>query len=134
MPINNNNFVDKRHRRPVFLNLFVLRLPIGGIISILHRVTGVLLVFLIPLAVYVLDQSLSDPGFFQQLHLWLSQWWTRLILLIVMIMLFQHLFSGLRHLALDIDWGISRQTARLTAWLTLAATLLLAAGVEWWLQ
>lgn len=132
MPINNSNFVDKR-RRPVFLNLLVLRLPVGGVVSILHRITGVLLVLLIPVALYALDRSLSDPDYFQLFRNWMGLWWGKLLVLLVLLILIQHFLSGLRHLALDIDLGIDKQTAKLTAWLTFAGTLILLAGFQWWL-
>ena len=134
MPINNNNSVDKSAYRPVFLNLLAIRLPVGGVVSILHRVTGVLLVLLTPLGIYLLDRSLSDAGFFVQLQTWLSQMWFQITLLLICGLLLQHFFSGLRHLALDIDWGIDRQTARITAWLTFAGTILLLIVTGIWLQ
>ena len=134
MPINNNNSVDKSANRPVFLNLLVIRLPVGGVVSILHRISGVLLVLLTPLGIYLLDRSLSDPEFFAQLQTLVSQGQCQLVLLFVAALLFQHFFSGLRHLALDIDWGIGRQRARVTAWLTFATTLLLLAAIGVWLR
>lgn len=134
MPINNNNSVDKTLKRPVFLNLLVIRLPVGGIVSILHRVSGVLLVLLTPIGIYLLDRSLSDPVFFNQLQTSMSQGWCQLVLLLVAGLLFQHFFSGLRHLALDIDWGVHRQSARITAWLTFVGTILLLAAVGAWVR
>jgi len=132
MPINNNNSVDKTLNRPVFLNLLVIRLPVGGIVSILHRVSGALLVLLTPIGIYLLDRSLSDPGFFTQLQASMNQGWCQLAMLLVAGLLIQHFFSGLRHLALDIDWGIRRQSARITAWLTFVGTfLVLVAGGVW---
>jgi succinate dehydrogenase / fumarate reductase cytochrome b subunit len=82
----------------------------------------------------LLDRSLSDPGFFMQLQTWLSQAWFQFILFLICGLLFQHFFSGLRHLAIDIDWGIDRQTARITAWLTFVGTVLLLAVTGAWLQ
>ena len=132
MPINNNNSVDKSVNRPVFLNLLVIRLPVGGVVSILHRISGVSLVLLTPLGIYLLDRSLSDPGFFAQLQTFVSQGQYQLVLLLAAALLFQHFFSGFRHLALDIDWGIGRQKARVTAWLTFAATLFLLVVIGAW--
>ena len=45
---------------PVFLNLLQIRLPIAGIMSIIHRASGMLMVLLIPLSIYLLDLSLTD--------------------------------------------------------------------------
>lgn len=124
MSINNKNSVDKSIYRPVFLDLFLIRLPIGGIVSIIHRVTGILLVLLTPIAIYLLDRSLASPEFFFQIKAQLVHWWARLLVLTVLAVFVQHLFSGLRHLALDIDWGIEKSQARITSWLTFASTVL----------
>ena len=52
MPHNNN--------RPVFLDLARIRLPITAIISIAHRMTGIVLFLSIPFAIYLLGLSLSS--------------------------------------------------------------------------
>jgi len=114
--------MGKNKPRPVFLNLFIIRLAIGGLVSIIHRITGVLLVLLTPLVIYLFDLSLNDPAQFVRLWSWFGEWFGRLLLLALLAILVQHLFSGLRHLAMDIDWGIEKQTARLSAWGTLVAT------------
>ena len=38
-------------RRPKHLNLLVIRLPLPGVLSILHRVSGVILLAALPLGV-----------------------------------------------------------------------------------
>ena len=48
--------------RPVFLNLVKIRLPIAGVMSIIHRVSGVVMVASIPLVIYLLDLSLSGAA------------------------------------------------------------------------
>ncbi|HUX82308.1 MAG TPA: succinate dehydrogenase, cytochrome b556 subunit, partial [Halothiobacillus sp.] len=51
-------------RRPVSLNLFKIRLPLPGIVSIMHRASGAFLFLLLPLLLYVLQLSLtSAEGF-----------------------------------------------------------------------
>jgi succinate dehydrogenase / fumarate reductase cytochrome b subunit len=132
--INNKISVDKSIDRPVFLDLFLIRLPIGGIVSIVHRVTGILLVLLTPFAIYLLDRSLSSPEFFNHIKTLLAHWWVRLLVLTVLAVFIQHLFSGLRHLALDIDWGIEKQQARITSWLTFVSTVLVLVTAGYLMQ
>ncbi len=110
--------------RPVFLNLFRIRLPIGGIVSILHRVTGVLLVLSIPLMLYLLQQALADAASFDALVGALRSPGAKLLTLLALASLAQHFFSGLRHLLLDLDIGTGKAEARGLAWLTFAATAL----------
>ena len=55
-------------QRPVFLNLLQIRLPLGGVLSILHRVSGVLLVLAIPIFVYFLQLLGGDEERVHILH------------------------------------------------------------------
>ncbi len=114
--------MGKSRPRPVFLNLFVIRLPISGIVSIIHRVTGVALVLLLPAAIYTFQLSLEGSTQFERIQTWFGSWEGRTALVLLVAVFIQHLFSGLRHLALDIDWGVEKKTALLTARATLLAT------------
>ena len=49
-----------------YLNLIKIRLPIPGIVSFAHRVSGVLMFLAIPFLAYLLDQSVSSPETYQQ--------------------------------------------------------------------
>ncbi len=134
MPINNKNTMGKSQPRPVFLNLLVIRLPIGGIVSILHRISGVLLVLLTPAAIYLFELSFENPEQFARVQAWFGSVSGKLVLFFLLAVFVQHLLSGLRHLAMDIDWGVDIQTARLSAWGTLAGTAaVLGALVLRWL-
>jgi len=123
--------MEKNKKRPVYLNLFKIRLPVGGIVSILHRVTGVLLVLLLPFAIYMLQRSLHDPVAFMDITAHLGTPLGRFAVLIVVWLFAQHFFSGVRHLLLDIDVGIDRAKARRGAWLTFVGSLsvVLLAGI-----
>ena len=121
-------------KRPVYLNLFKIRLPIGGVVSIVHRVTGVLLVLLLPPAIYLLQQSLQSPATFERTVRILGSLPGRAILVIVTWMFVQHLYSGVRHLLLDIDVGMDRRTARGSAWLTLVASIITLLLMGLWIR
>ena len=47
-------------KRPVFLNLIAIRLPVAGVMSIVHRITGVLMTLAVPALIYLLDLSLGS--------------------------------------------------------------------------
>lgn len=115
----------KNNTRPVFLNLFQIRLPIGGVVSILHRITGVLLVLTLPVLLYGLQQSLSGPTEYAAITAKLSAPWARALLPLLLWVLAQHFFSGMRHLLLDLDIGMEKNPARRLAWFTLAASALI---------
>jgi succinate dehydrogenase / fumarate reductase cytochrome b subunit len=110
-----------KNKRPKYLNLLRIRLPIGGVVSILHRVTGVLLVLVLPLAFLLLQQSLRSPESFAQVVTLLSSMPVRVLLLFATAMLVHHFLAGVRHLLLDLDVGISRNGSSLGAWLVLAS-------------
>lgn len=111
---------DKNYTRPKNLNLLRIRLPIGGVVSILHRVSGVLLVLALPFGFLLLQQSLQGPEGFAQVIALLGTLPARVSLLFATVLLAHHFFAGVRHLLLDLDVGIGRSSSRLGAWLVLA--------------
>lgn len=118
----------------MFLNLFQIHLPVSALVSILHRISGVALVLLIPAAIYSLGLSLQGEEQFATVQAWFGSVFGQIMLLFLLAVFIQHLFSGLRHLAMDIDWGVDVRTARFSARATLFATaVVLAIFVLRWL-
>lgn len=110
-------------KRPVYLNLFLIRLPIGGVVSILHRITGALLVVLTVFFLWALQASLTSPAQFSEIQTLLSAGLGRIAVLLALWILIQHLYSGIRHLLIDVDIGVERASARRSAWITLIASV-----------
>lgn len=111
-------------KRPVYLNLFRLHLPLLGWVSILHRVTGVLLFFVLPAGLHVLQLSLSSPTGFIEAAAILNNPPGRLISVMVIGSLAYHAFAGLRHLAMDVHWGLEKNRARISArWVMIVSGL-----------
>lgn len=117
----------KTHQRPVFLDLWRIRLPITGWASILHRISGVLLVLTVPYAAYLLDLSLRGPEGFAAAQAILGSVPARLVLLILAWSLAHHLLAGVRFLLLDLGVAIDRPAARKGAWAAILGALVLAA-------
>ena len=109
--------------RPYFLNLVQIRLPIGGWVSIFHRVSGAALSLAVPLVLYAWMLSLRSPEDYAAVTGFLSGWFGSLVLLGVVWATLHHLLAGLRHLGFDIGWGEGKERARLTAWAVLIAAL-----------
>ncbi|MCG8069628.1 MAG: succinate dehydrogenase, cytochrome b556 subunit [Candidatus Thiodiazotropha taylori] len=108
--------------RPVFLNLFKIRLPMAGIMSIIHRVTGVVMVLSIPLLIYLFDLSLSGADGFVAAKAIFDMGLVKLILFLMLWALMHHLFAGIRYLLIDIDIGVEKPLFGQTSWaVTLAA-------------
>jgi len=114
-------------KRPYYLNLLQIRLPIGGWVSILHRASGALLSVLVPLLLYGLMLSLASPEGFARVRGFLAGGPGWLIGLLVSWALLHHFLAGLRHLGFDFGWGEDRRRARQTAWLVLSLALALTA-------
>lgn len=111
--------------RPVYLDLFRIHLPVGGWVSILHRVSGAILFLGFPFGVWALSASLSSEAGFQRLSDWLGHPFSKLLVLLLIWAGVHHLLAGLRHLALDVHWGVARGRARASA----MAVLVVAGGV-----
>jgi len=119
-------------KRPVFLNLLRIHLPLTGWVSILHRLSGGLLFLAVPVAVWGMSQSLSDEAGFRRVADWFGHPLGKLLLLILIWAFAHHLFAGLRHLALDAHWGIDLRHARRSSIAVLLAgglVTLLFAGI-----
>ena len=121
-------------RRPVFLNLLQIHLPLGGVLSILHRITGVLLVLAIPVFIYIHQLLNADEDSFTQALELMQTIPGRIILSLIVWMLIQHSLSGIRHLMMDLDFSYDRSIARKTAGITFVSSLLLIllTGVMIW--
>ena len=117
--------LDKNHKRPKYLNLLQIRLPITGVVSIGHRVSGVLLFLAIPLMIYLFDRSLHDAASFQQLGGWFSNGFVKLGLLALVLAGVHHVLAGIRFLLVDVGVGESVTSARRAAWLVIAGGVLL---------
>ncbi len=120
--------------RPKYLNLLEIRMPVGAVASIAHRISGVLLFLAVPAMIWLLERSLAGPeGFAQALDV-LRHPLARLVTILLVWALLHHLLAGLRFLLIDLEIGVERAPARAGAWLVnlgapLLTLLLLGA---WW--
>ena len=102
-------------KRPVFINLFQIKLPVAGVMSIAHRAAGVLMFISIPFWLYVLELSLQSPQDFARAEEIMQSNWLMPFYLLLLWSLFHHLLAGIRYLLLDIDIGVEKPLFRQTA-------------------
>lgn len=128
-----------KKERPKYLNLraivFEIRLPLPGWVSILHRISGTLLVF--PFAawlLYMLDASLASEARFQAILGYLQLPLVKLGMLVFIWAFCHHLCAGIRFLVLDLNRGIELAPARRSAAAVLVVSLALTAffGAKLW--
>lgn len=120
--------------RPKFFNPLRIKLPLPGVVSILHRISGALLFLALPLLLIGLQATLAAPGSFEAVRLMFSHPLAKLILIGLLWAQLHHFFCGLRYLAMDMDMGLDLPLARRNSWLVMAATLglTLLAGLWLW--
>ncbi|MCC7080074.1 MAG: succinate dehydrogenase, cytochrome b556 subunit [Burkholderiales bacterium] len=120
--------------RPKFLDLTRIRQPVPAVVSILHRISGLGLFLFLPLLLWLLDNSLHSRSSFARLQAVVSLPWMKLILLGLLWAFLHHVFAGLRHITMDLDWGMNLSAGRATAKLVLVVSLTLTAilGVLLW--
>lgn len=121
-------------KRPEFRNIHITqlvnyRLPLAGLISILHRVSGAILFLLLPLVLYLLDQSLVSENTFAAMRGFTSNWFVKLIILGLSWAFLHHFFAGVRHLGMDSHMGLEKQSSRRSSAAVLAVSLFLTALV-----
>jgi succinate dehydrogenase / fumarate reductase cytochrome b subunit len=119
--------------RPRSLGIFHMRQPIGAWVSILHRITGVLLVLTLPLLLYALTQSLASQEDYARVTSWFAPPSARLLVIVLVWLLVQHFLSGLRHLLFDLDIGTERLAARRSARIVLIAGVVVTAVIGYML-
>ena len=97
-------------KRPVNLDLTKFAFPLIAIVSIFHRITGVIIFLFLPFLLYFLDQSLSSQaGFDHTVALFQQHIFVRFCLLVFLSALFYHLLAGIKHLL--ADFGIGEELA-----------------------
>ncbi len=113
-------------KRPKFLDLFVLgpKMAVMAKISILHRLSGIILFLSIPFLLFVLHRSLTNESFYATLYGICSCTLVKLLYLIIIWSFMHHICAGVRFLLLDVNKGADIKVARSTAKLVLVLSLL----------
>jgi len=111
---------------PRFLNLLQMRHPVGAIVSIGHRVSGLLLIAALPALVAGLEWSLRSEADYRQLSEMLLGPWARGVFVLLTWALAHHVAAGVRHLLMDAGVGSRLPQARASARLAIVFALLCA--------
>ena len=120
-----------KQKRPVFLNLFQMKFPPTAIVSILHRITGVVLFLGLPFLLYILQQSTCS--FDRFITIFPLNVGFKFLMWVIGSSALYHLCAGIRHLVMDMGWGESLSQARVTAYVMLVLLVLIIIGMGVWL-
>ncbi len=128
---------DSAKTRPIYTNIHITqivgyRLPPAGIVSILHRVSGVLMFLLLPFVVWMLDSSLTSEisydaftNIFAAGFGVIPAWFVKLVVLGLLWAYLHHFIAGVRHLWMDATHSVSKAQGHSSAVVTLALSVAL---------
>jgi succinate dehydrogenase / fumarate reductase, cytochrome b subunit len=119
--------------RPKYLDLFRIRLPLPGIVSFLHRISGFGLFLFLPFLLWLFQSSLASPDSYVRYRAAFANPLVKLVLIGLLWAFLHHLFAGLRFLALDVHIGTDLGSARKTSWAVLVASIVLTVILGVWL-
>ncbi|MBL4909279.1 MAG: succinate dehydrogenase, cytochrome b556 subunit [Alteromonadaceae bacterium] len=123
-----------KKQRPVNLDLTTIKMHAAANASILHRVSGVIMVFALGILLWILSISLSSAEEFAQVKSLLDGVFFKIIMLGIISVLSYHLLGGVRHILMDLghfeELDSGNATAKLIMVLWLVFTVL--AGVWLW--
>ncbi len=125
-----------RAKRPEFRNINAFtdlpgyRLPLAGLVSILHRISGAIMFLLLPFIIWMFDVSVSSEISFGRLkNAFYSElgpfpgWFVKLVALALIWAYLHHLIAGLRHLWMDVSHAVSKEFGKSSAAVTLALSI-----------
>ncbi len=127
----------KTRVRPVFRNigfaqLANYRLPIPGIASIVHRITGIALFVCLLFLLAMLQMSLkSDAGFEAFRSIVWANPIAKFVLIGLLFAIVYHMIAGLRHMVQDTNAWLDLPIARATAFAVFGLSVLVTALVVW---
>lgn len=124
-------------KRPEFRNinafkdLTTYRLPAAGWVSILHRVSGLLMFLLLPLIVWLFDTSVSSEISYERFVSafaggigFVPAWLLKLVVLALIWAYLHHLIAGVRHLWMDVSHdAVTKQFGKTSAVVTLVLSI-----------
>ncbi|MEF8751262.1 MAG: succinate dehydrogenase, cytochrome b556 subunit [Candidatus Accumulibacter necessarius] len=124
-----------KKRRPKNLDLPTIRLPLPGILSIIHRISGAGMFLLLPFLLWLFQSSLASPETFASAREVVGHPLARIILLGLIWFYMHHFCAGIRYLLLDLHKGVELEAARLSSKVvfavSIALTLIIGAKVLW---
>ena len=128
---------DTLKPRPVYRNIDVLqimkyRLPPAGIVSILHRVSGVMMFVLMPFIIWMFDTSLTSEISYAQFSAvfaggvgFVPGWFFKWVALALIWAFLHHFIAGVRHLWMDATHAVTKEFGQVSALLTLGLSVVL---------
>ena len=89
--------------KPVYINLFKIQLPLSALLSITHRISGMLIFFLVlPVSAYIFNLLLeSSDSFVLFMDSYNASIFIRTFVLFNILVFEYHVIAGIRHMLMD---------------------------------
>ena len=91
------------------------KFPVTAISSILHRISGVILLIAIPLVVVAMNYSLAGPTGYENTVDVLTKSWVSIFFWLFLSAITYHIYAGIRHMIMDMGFGESMIAAKITS-------------------
>jgi len=111
-------------------------LPPAGLVSILHRASGVVMFVLLPFIIWMFDTSVTSEITYSQFTSvfgagvgFLPGWIFKCVALLLIWAFLHHLVAGVRHLWMDATHAVTLEFGHQSAWVTLVVSLALTAAL-----
>lgn len=108
------------------------RLPLAGVVSILHRASGAILFGLLPLVIWLFDMSITSEISYEVFRTaftagigFVPGWLIKLLMLALIWAYLHHFIAGVRHLWMDATHSVTKEAGRISAVVTLVSSLVL---------
>ena len=110
--------------RPVNLDITTVRMPFTAVLSILHRITGIIIFLAVPFLIWLLQESLSSPIGYAKVDEILSGGFYRFAFFGVLWAFAYHIMAGIKHLLMDLGHGETIEGAKISSILLVIGNIL----------
>jgi len=124
--------IKKRPGEMRLLDATQYRLPPAGVVSILHRISGLLLLVLMPFVIWLFDTSVTSEVSFEQFRGaflggigFVPAFVVKLVTLVLIWSFLQHFCAGVRHLYMDFTHKVTKEFGRTSALVAMAVAIVL---------
>jgi succinate dehydrogenase / fumarate reductase, cytochrome b subunit len=118
--------------RPKYYDLSPVHLPTPGLVSIFHRISGLLLFFpVLPLLLYLLQATLGSEADYADVRHFFSRPLVKVATLGVIWLYAHHFWAGLRFLLLDLHWHVTKAPAQKAAAIVLVLGVVTTILIGW---
>lgn len=107
----------------IFLNLFVMDFPLTAIMSILHRISGIILFFFIPVFLYFLKLSIESNSSFEIAQIIFSKIYIKFFLYCIYLIFLYHLINGLKHIIIDLGFFDNKKSSKFISYISILLIL-----------